>query len=190
MIMVTSWSSEEKHCSLMRRASSGYWLPATRARALEVAERGAAPESTSPGSRRRSAAGEWWICEMSCTVVTPASSWLSDAEQLVDVDVLRPVHRRELQQDVLEVVDALARGVPSLNSRPSARKLRSAVSNWWWCVSMKPGITIRPRASITPAPRSLQVRPDRDDLLALDQHVGLRRNRRRSGPSTSPGRRG
>ena len=22
--------------------------------------------------------GEWWICEMSCTVVTPASSWLSE----------------------------------------------------------------------------------------------------------------
>ncbi len=29
---------------------------------------------------------------------------------------------------------------------------RSAVSNWWWCVSTKPGMTILPAASITVAP--------------------------------------
>jgi hypothetical protein len=39
---------------------------------------------------------------------------------------------------------------------------------------MKPGMTMRPEASITAASFRMQVRPDGKDLLALDQHVGPR----------------
>src|SRR5258706_11994584 len=47
---------------------------------------------------------------------------------------------------------ALGPPEPSLIRRPLARKLRNAVSNWWWCVSTKPGMTILPRASTSSAP--------------------------------------
>ena len=62
---------------------------------------------------------------------------------------------------------------------PSARKLRSAVSNWWWCVSMKPGMTMRPLTSITAAPPPFQIRPDVEDRVAFDEDVGLGQSRRR-----------
>ena len=52
------------------------------------------------------------------------------AEQLVDVHVLRAVHRREREENVLIVVDVSARRAGRRKSSPSARKLRSAVSNW------------------------------------------------------------
>ena len=38
---------------------------------------------------------------------------------------------------------------------------------------MKPGMTMRPRASITAAPPACRFGSDGEDLLALDQHVGL-----------------
>ena len=38
---------------------------------------------------------------------------------------------------------------------------------------MKPGMTMRPLASITRGAAAVQIRPDGEDLLALDQDVGL-----------------
>ena len=47
------------------------------------------------------------------------------------------------------------------------------VSQVWRCVSMNPGMTMSPAASMTRAPSA--VRPaDVDDLVVLDEHVGAR----------------
>jgi hypothetical protein len=47
------------------------------ARALEVAEHAAPPRVGQALDRGVGVLREWWIWEMSCTVVTPASIWLS-----------------------------------------------------------------------------------------------------------------
>jgi hypothetical protein len=53
------------------------------------------------------------------------------AEQLVDVHVSRAVHGGEFEENELEISCAPARRArPVVDEPPSARKLRSAVSNW------------------------------------------------------------
>src|SRR5258708_11591084 len=82
------------------------------------------------------------------------------AEQLADVHVLRTVHGANVSR-MNSKYEGFALADPdwSLIRTPLARKLRSAVSNWWWCVSTKPGITTLPRASICAAPPACRFGP-------------------------------
>ena len=79
------------------------------ARALEIAERGAAPrigERLDGGVR---VLGRVMDLRDVVHRGDAAVELAEAAEQLVDVDVLRPVHGRELAEDVLEVVDRAVR---------------------------------------------------------------------------------
>ena len=59
-------------------------------------------------------------------------------------------------------------------SAKSGAHVRIDVSQVWRWVSMKPGMTMSPAASMTLAPSADEVRPDGGDRVALDEHVGLR----------------
>src|ERR1700738_2296091 len=103
MIMWTSWSLEENHCFLMRNASCGYWLP------------GLVPRMGASGlEQRRDRGGRVLRRVVDLRHVVHGGDAVVElgesAVQLVDVDILRPVHRRELQQNEFEVGGASARG--------------------------------------------------------------------------------
>ena len=97
------------------------------------------------------------------------------AEQLVDVDVLRPVHRGELQQDVLEVSRAAARRARAVvdehpvGEEAAQRRLELVVVRIDEAGHDDPAAGVYHRGAAR-----RQAGPDGDDLLALDQHVGLR----------------
>src|SRR6516162_5171367 len=81
---------------------------------------------------------------------------------------------------------------------PSARKLRSTVSNWWWCVSTKPGMTMRPVASISAALPAARFGPTARIFLpststsawgfALVGHAGVHRHHRAAADDVAPAR--
>ena len=123
--------------------------------------------------------------------MTPSSSWREPAEQLVDVDVLRPVHRGELEEDEFEVGRAPARRAGAVvdqhavGEEAAQRRLELVVVR---IDEAGHDDAAASRRSLRPPP-AVQVRSDGEDLLALDQHVGLGQSRPPSGPSTSRRRR-
>jgi hypothetical protein len=98
------------------------------------------------------------------------------AEQLVDVHVLRPVDGSERQQDEFIVGDAAARRVrlivdqDPVGEKAAQRRLELMVVRVDEARHDDPAAGIDDRGGA-----GAQIRPDRDDLLALDQHVGLRK---------------
>ena len=94
------------------------------------------------------------------------------AEQLVDVDVLRPVHRRELAEDVFEVVDRAVRLAvveqQPVGEKAAQRRLELVVMRVDEAGHDDPAARVDHAGAGRP-----QVRADGDDLLAFDQHVGL-----------------
>ena len=92
------------------------------------------------------------------------------AEQLVDVHVLRAVHRREREESVLIVVDVSARRAGQ--EQPVGEEAAECRLELVMVRIDEAGMTMRPRASITSASPACSF-GRRDDLLALDQHVGL-----------------
>ena len=107
---------------------------------------------------------------MSCTVVTPQSIWLSDAEQLVDVDVPRPIHRRELAEDELEVVDRAVR-LAVVEQQPVGEEAAQRRLELVMMRVDETGHDDAPAGVDHAGAGDAQVRTDGDDLLALDQHV-------------------
>ena len=96
MIMEASWSLEENQRCLMRNASVGYWLPGNVAGAFEIAEH-AAPA----GVDQRLDGGVGVLRRvMDLRNVEHGRHAVVElreaAEQFADVDILRPVDRREL----------------------------------------------------------------------------------------------
>ena len=172
MIMVTSWSSDENHCFLMRRASSGYWLPGTRTRALEIAEGGTAARIHDPLDRGVRVFGRVMDLRDVMHRRDTAVELAERTEQLADVDVLRPVHRGERLQNVLEVIDdatrrAIGQEDPVREKAPQRRlELVMVRIDEAGHDDAAAGVDHRGVAR-------LQLRSDGEDLLALDQHVGL-----------------
>ncbi len=95
-------------------------------------------------------------------------------EQLVDVHVLRPVHGRELQQNEFEVGGAPARRArPVVDEYPVGEE---AAQHGLELVVVRIDEARHDDAAARVDLRRVarvQVRSDGEDLLALDQHVGL-----------------
>ena len=108
-------------------------------------------------------------------MVTPSSSWLKPAEQLVDVDVLRPVHRREFQQDVFEVSRASARRARAIvdedavGEEAAQRRLELVVMR----IDEAGHDDAAGGVDLARRRRRCRFGPTAEDLLALDQDVGL-----------------
>ena len=96
-------------------------------------------------------------------------------EELVDVNVLRTIHRRELQQNEFEVSRVPARRVgPVIDENPVGEEAPQHRLELMVMRVDEPGHDNATARVDGRGTASLQVVTDRDDLLALDQHVGLR----------------
>ena len=111
------------------------------------------------------------------------------AEQLVDVDVLRPVHRGELQQDEFEVSRApawRARAIVDENAvseEAAQRRLELVVMR----IDEAGHDNAAARVDHRRRRRRFRFGPTVEDLLALDEDIGLRQSLPTfEDPSTSP----
>ncbi len=108
------------------------------------------------------------------------------AKQLVDVDVLRPVHRREFQQDVLVIGRVGARRAravidqDAVGEEAAQRRLELVVMR----VDEARHHDAAARVDLVGV-AGADVRRDGEDLLAFDEDVALRQVRHRRDPSTS-----
>ncbi len=168
----------ENHCLKMRGASCGYWLPGTPSaeitRALEIAEGGATPgidQRLNGGVRmRRRVADLRDVVHRGDAVVELAEP----TEQLIDVDVLRPVHRGKFVQDELVVSRAAARRAGAVVDKDAVREV--AAQRRFELVVMRID-----EAGHHDAPGGIDhvrgarryMRPDGEDRIALDQDIGL-----------------
>ena len=162
----------------MRFASCGILVSrnasAKITRALEIAKRRRdAPYRSAPGWRRPSASACDWICETSCTVVTPSSSSAKPTEQLVDVDVLRSVQRQRTVQDEFVVSRAPARRARpiidehTIGKKAAQRRLELVMVR----IDEAGHHNLAARIDVSAA-AGVQVGSDGKNFLTLNQHVG------------------
>src|SRR6266576_4307839 len=141
---------------------------------LEIAERGATPgiDKALDGSvgmfRRVMDLRD--VVHRRDTIVELAQA----PEQIVDVNVLRTVHGREREQNVFVVRDVAARRVGTVVDQYPVGEKTAEHRLELMMVSIDESRHDDAAARVDRCGTArLQVRADGDDLLALDQHVGL-----------------
>ncbi len=173
--MVTSWSLEENHCLLdAERVLRIGIVRRVGSRALEIAEGGAAPRveqrlDGGVGVLRR-VMNLRDVVHRRDAVIELAER----AEQLVDVDVLRPVDRGELVENEFEVGRAPARRAGAVvDQNPVGEEAAQRGLELVVVRIDEAGHDDAPARVDHVGAARRQVRPDGKDGLALDQDVGL-----------------
>jgi hypothetical protein len=178
MIMCTSCSLEENHCFLMRNASCGYWLPGLVPRMLAPALLEIAEDGAAAGVEQRLDRGVRVLRRvMDLRHVVHGGDAIVElresAVEFVDVDILRPVHRREFEQDEFEVGGVAARAAVGIADQDAVGE--EAAQRRLELVMMsidEAGHDDAPGGVDHRVGAGGEIRTDSEDLLALDQDIG------------------